>query len=167
MPTVSPLSIRPMAQPSESAAVAAMMAASEPWRTLRRDATVLQGAIEDPLREAYAAHDDHGLAGALVLCLVGPFAGYIQTVFVASDRRGTGIGARLVDFAEDRIFQSSPNAFLCVSAFNAGARRLYERLGYQYVGELPDYLVVGQSELLYRKSRGSWTDFVPPPPRAP
>ena len=167
MSPVSPLSILPMEQPSESAAVAAMMASSEPWRTLGRDAAVLQRAIEDPLRDAYAAHDDRGLAGALVLCLVGPFAGYIQTVFVASDRRGTGIGAQLVDFAEARIFQSSPNAFLCVSAFNDGARRLYERLGYQYVGELADFLVVGESELLYRKSRGSWTDFVPRLPCAP
>ncbi len=41
--------------------------------------------------------------------------------------------------------------FLCVSSFNDGARRLYERLGYQYIRELRDHLMPGASELLYRK----------------
>jgi [ribosomal protein S18]-alanine N-acetyltransferase len=49
---------------------------------------------------------------------------------------------------------------VCVSSFNPGARRLYERLGYAYIGELPDYLVAGHAELLFRKSRGPWSEFV-------
>ena len=57
-------------------------------------------------------------------------------------------------FAETRIFSRHPNVFLCVSAFNAGARRLYERLGYATVGELTDFLAAGQSEILLRKSLG-------------
>ena len=44
--------------------------------------------------------------------------------------------------------------FICVSSFNPGARRLYERLGYQVVGELPDYMVRGHSEILLRKTTG-------------
>jgi ribosomal protein S18 acetylase RimI-like enzyme len=62
-------------------------------------------------------------------------------------------------FAEARIFAGSPNAFLCVTSFNDRARALYERLGYRYVGELSDFFVRGVSELLYRKTRGSWTEF--------
>lgn len=49
--------------------------------------------------------------------------------------------------------------FLCVSDFNPRARALYERLGYELVGELPDFLVRGQAELLYRKTRGPWAEF--------
>jgi ribosomal protein S18 acetylase RimI-like enzyme len=41
--------------------------------------------------------------------------------------------------------------FLCVSSFNDGARRLYERLGYIRVGQLPDYIVDGASEILMHK----------------
>jgi ribosomal protein S18 acetylase RimI-like enzyme len=73
---------------------------------------------------------------------------------VAAERRGRGIGARLVSYAEARIFRESPNVFLCVSSFNPDARRLYERLGYALVGELTDYIVAGHSELLFRKTIG-------------
>ena len=85
----------------------------------------------------------------------------IQTVAVAPEARGRGLGTRLVEHAEGRIFRDSPNAFLCVSTFNPDARRLYERLGYAVVGELTDYLVPGHGETLLRKSRGPWSTFTP------
>lgn len=68
--------------------------------------------------------------------------------------RGRGIGTELLRFAEDRIFSRFANVFMCVSSFNHGARRLYARLGYEVVGELRDYLVAGQGEILPRKTRG-------------
>jgi len=64
------------------------------------------------------------------------------------------LGRQLIAFAEERIFRESPNVFLCVSSFNSDARRLYERLGYELIGELRDYLVRGSSELLMRKTIG-------------
>jgi ribosomal protein S18 acetylase RimI-like enzyme len=64
-----------------------------------------------------------------------------------------------VEFAERRILQVSPNVFMCVSSFNHGARRLYQRLGYQVIGELPDYLVRGHSEILLRKTTGPLAGF--------
>jgi hypothetical protein len=64
------------------------------------------------------------------------------------------VGSALLAFAEERIFREHPNVFICVSDFNPGARRLYERLGYRLVGELADYVVAGHSELLLRKTRG-------------
>jgi ribosomal protein S18 acetylase RimI-like enzyme len=68
----------------------------------------------------------------------GPLRGYIQTVCVAAEHRGRGIGTDLVRWAERRIRRDSPHVFLCVSSFNSGAQRLYERLGYRAVGRLPD-----------------------------
>ena len=97
----------------------------------------------DPTREVYVARDETGLAGFLILCMTGAFVGYIQTICIDPDRRGQGLGSRLVEFAEQRILQVSPNVFMCVSSFNHGARRLYERLGYKVVGELTDYIVRG------------------------
>jgi hypothetical protein len=49
---------------------------------------------------------------------------------------------------------------MCVSSFNHDARRLYQRLGYQAVGELIDYIVRGHSEILLRKTLGPLTGFV-------
>ena len=52
-----------------------------------------------------------------------------------SDGRGTGTA--LVAFAEERIFRDHRNVFLCVSDFNLGARRLYERHGYRETARRP------------------------------
>jgi ribosomal protein S18 acetylase RimI-like enzyme len=153
------LRIRRLANAAEADRCARLMAGSEPWITLGRDYERSLARIEDPSREVYVAEVESGIAGFLILCMVGAFVGYIQTVLVAPDRQGKGIGSQLVTFAEERIFRESPNAFLCVSSFNSGARRLYERLGYQYVGELTDYVVRGHSELLLRKTRGPWNEY--------
>jgi ribosomal protein S18 acetylase RimI-like enzyme len=153
------MKIRSLASDEEATQCARMMAGTDPWITLGRGYEASLERIKDPSREVYVAVDESGLAGCLILCMVGAFVGYIQTVIVAPDRQGKGIGSQLVEFAESRIFRESPNAFLCVSSFNSGARRLYERLGYRYVGELSDYIVDGHSELLYRKTLGPWNAF--------
>jgi [ribosomal protein S18]-alanine N-acetyltransferase len=91
--------------------------------------------------------------------MTGAFVGYIQTICIDPSQRGQGLGSRLLEFAEQRILQVSPNVFMCVSSFNLDARRLYERLGYKVVGELTDYIVRGHSEILLRKTVGPLTGF--------
>jgi ribosomal protein S18 acetylase RimI-like enzyme len=110
--------------------------------------------LTDATREAHVATVDNQIVGVLILHLAGPLNGYLQTVAVHPDWRGRGFGARLMGFAEERILRQSPNVFLCVSAFNHRAQIFYERLGYQRVGELPDFLVRGRAEILMRKTRG-------------
>jgi len=137
-----------------------MMASSEPWKTLGRTYEACLERMRDETKERYVALGEDGRAlGFIVLNMQGAFVGYIQTVCVAAETRGQGLGARLVRFAEERIHRDSPNVFLCVSSLNEGAKRLYERLGYAVVGELADYLVRGHSEILMRKSRGSLDEF--------
>ncbi|HEX9186560.1 MAG TPA: GNAT family N-acetyltransferase [Vicinamibacteria bacterium] len=148
------LSIRPLATREEAEACAAMMAATEPWITLRRDYAACLKVVTDETRERYVARRGDHLAGLLILNLKGAFVGYIQTVCAAPEARGKGVGTALVAFAEERIFREHRNVFICVSDFNPGARRLYERLGYRLVGALTDYVVAGHSELLLRKTRG-------------
>jgi ribosomal protein S18 acetylase RimI-like enzyme len=78
----------------------------------------------------------------------------VRAICVAPGLRRHGWGARLLAFAEERIFREAPNVFLCVSSFNLDAQRFYARLGYEPVGELRDYLVAGLGEILMRKTRG-------------
>jgi ribosomal protein S18 acetylase RimI-like enzyme len=133
---------------------AALMAASDPWLTLGYGFEELLGTMRLPGRERYVAHVDGEFAGFVLLNLHGTFAGYIQTIGLAPQFRGSGHGAELLAFAEQRIFREHQNVFLCVSSFNHAARRFYERLGYSQVGELVDFLVQGHSELLLRKTIG-------------
>lgn len=135
------------------------MSSSEPWITLGRGYQQALDRMRDETRERYVAAIGPALAGFVIVNMRGAFSGYIQTVCVAPENRGQGIGTRLVAFAEERIFRESPNVFLCVSSFNAGARRLYERLGYRLVGELSDFIARGHSELLLRKSLGPLSEF--------
>jgi len=154
---VADLAIRTLETRDEAEACARMMAGTEPWITLRRDYEACLCVMLDETRERYVAYRGGRLAGLLILNVKGAFVGYIQTVCAAEEFRGTGVGTSLVAFAEERIFRDFRNAFICVSDFNHGARRLYERLGYRLVGELTDYIVPGRSELLLRKTRGPLT----------
>ncbi|MDH4196010.1 MAG: GNAT family N-acetyltransferase [Candidatus Aminicenantes bacterium] len=135
------------------------MSSQEPWLTLQRDFEESVEILSDPARESYLAMIEDRVVGFLILSLKGGFVGYLQTICVAPEWRKQGIGRRLVGFAEDRIFREAPNVFLCVSSFNPDARRLYERLGYEFVGELEDYIVRGHSELLFRKTIGPLREF--------
>jgi [ribosomal protein S18]-alanine N-acetyltransferase len=148
------LSISRLAEPADAEACARLMAQSEPWLTLGRSYEASLMIVRDPSREVYVARDDLGMAGFLILCLVGPFVGYIQTVAVQPDRRGQGLGTELIRFAERRILREFPNVFMCVSSFNLNARRLYAKLGYTVIGELADYILQGHSEILLRKTTG-------------
>jgi len=154
---VGGLAIRRLETREEAEACARMMAGTEPWITLRRDYDACLRVVLDETRERYVAYRGEALAGLLILNVNGAFVGYIQTVCAAPEFRGSGVGTALVAFAEGRIFRDYRNAFICVSDFNHGARRLYERLGYRLVGELTDYVVAGHSELLLRKTRGPLT----------
>jgi ribosomal-protein-alanine N-acetyltransferase len=156
--------IRPLATSDEAEQCARLMASSEPWRTLGRDYEASLRIVTDPVKEVYVTYmsdEADSIAGFLILNMTGAFVGYIQTVCVAPEWRGRGLGAILISFAEERIFRETPNVFMCVSSFNTDAQRLYERLGYQRIGELTDHIVVGYSEILLRKTIGPLTGFRP------
>ena len=154
---MAPLAIRPLETREEAEACARMMAGTEPWITLGLGYEACLRVVRDEAKERYVALRGDQVVGVLVLNLRGSFVGYIQTVCAAPEARGTGVGTALVAFAEERIFREHRNVFICVSDFNPGARRLYERLGFRLVGELTDYVVAGHSELLLRKTRGPLT----------
>lgn len=144
-----PVFVRHLESDDEAHACARIMAASEPWITLRRDYDASLALLRDPFREAYVAVPAGGadVLGFVIIVMHGAFVGYIQSIATREDWRGRGLGTHLIAFAESRIFRETPNAFICASSFNDRARALYARLGYETIGELRDYVVSGQSEI--------------------
>jgi ribosomal-protein-alanine N-acetyltransferase len=138
----------------DARACAAMMCTTDPWITIGRGFDECLAAVGDPAREVWLAREDGAVRGFIIINMRGAFIGYIQTVCVDAGARGSGFGTRLVAFAEERIFRETQNVFLCVSSFNPRARALYERLGYEAIGELKDYIIEGASEILMRKTLG-------------
>lgn len=151
--------IRPLDVEHEAAFCADLLMMSEPWITIGVTRELALSILTDPAKEIYALHDGRGVAGFVVLDMRGLLRGYVQILCVRPDCRGQGLGSQLLRWAEERIFRDSPNVFICVSSFNPGARRLYERFGFQAVGVLRELLIPGQDELLLRKTRGTWADF--------
>jgi ribosomal protein S18 acetylase RimI-like enzyme len=153
------LEIRRLESQGEAEDCAHLMACSEPWMTLRRDYDDSLALLTDPVREVYLAVAGQEVVGFVILVMQGAFVGYIQSVGVKPGWRNRGIGSRLLQFAEERIFREAPNAFVCASSFNPKVQRLYQRLGYEVVGELKEYIVAGHTEILYRKTIGPLADF--------
>ncbi len=131
-----------------------LMAASDPWLTLKQNVRATRAKLKRPCVELFVARegrrrigfillDPHGLAGSP----------YIVSLAVAEHERGRGVGSELVGFAERR-FAGRRHLFLLVSSFNRAAQRLYRRLGYRRVAELKNYVVEGHSEWLIEKRLG-------------
>lgn len=130
---------------------ATVMAATDPWVTLgrtyeaslvrlKREGSELFVARRGDLRLGFILMDRYGVAGSP----------YIASVACAAEARGQGAGSAMLEFAE-RLYPDARHIFLCVSSFNAGARRLYERRGYTLVGTLKDYAIDGADEFLMTK----------------
>jgi ribosomal protein S18 acetylase RimI-like enzyme len=151
--------IRKLKGQEEIELCAQMMASSEPWITLGRNYDASVKTLSIPSKEVYVAVLEEEIAGFLILNMQGAFIGYVQTICVSPENRNQGIGSKLLFFAEERIFQEAPNVFICVSSFNKNAQRLYERLGYEIVGELKDYIISGYSEILLRKTIAPLNEF--------
>jgi ribosomal protein S18 acetylase RimI-like enzyme len=130
---------------------ARLMAASEPWITLGRGLDVLLPAALDPDYVVLVARREGRPCGFIRIHPRGVAGSpYVASVAVAEEARGLGVGTALLDATEAR-WPKARYVFLCVSDFNPRARALYERHGYRLVGELPDYVVDGRSELLMAK----------------
>jgi ribosomal protein S18 acetylase RimI-like enzyme len=131
---------------------AGRMARSEPWITLGRTPDGCRAVCHHPDHLVFAARVSGERAGFLILQRRGIVGSpYVATIYVDEPVRGQGIGRQLLAWTEDFFRPQARHLFLCVSSFNARARSLYERAGFQQVGELPDYFVDGASEVLMHK----------------
>jgi len=151
--------VEPLDRQNEASECAELMVTSEPWLTLGLSRETALALLTDSAKEVHAIRDAKGVAGFVVIDMRGLLRGYVQILCVRADTRRRGFGSTLLRWAEQRIFRDSPNVFICVSSFNPGARRLYERLGFELVGTLRELLVPGHDELLLRKTRGTWAAF--------
>ena len=131
---------------------ARLMAGSEPWITLGRGMEACLKACTDPACDMYIAHIGDEPCGFLLLHPKGVAGSpYVRSIATAPEFRGRGIGSLLLDHVEKVHARSARFLFLCVSSFNPRARALYERHGYSVVGELPDSVIDGFSEILMIK----------------
>ena len=131
---------------------ASIISGSEPWVTLGITIEASLKFCNDPEYSVFIAHDGINPCGAMVIHPRGLASSpYLKSIVVDERYRSMGIGQALLEYAEEYYSKTARHFFMCVSSFNPRARALYERLGYSQVGEFPDYILKGQSEILLHK----------------
>jgi len=125
-------------------------AVSEPWKTLDEG---IDFARYIKIKQAHVCINGENIGGFVIFTPEPVFArgGYLRAIGVAPSMRGNGIGRKLMSFAEKTTARLSPNLYLCVSSFNRQAQAFYKSLGYTRIGKIPDLILPGKSEYIYRK----------------
>ncbi len=129
-----------------------------PWTRYAMTAERAERVLRSGLNEGAdlrVSEDAEGVSGFLWLVPRGAFyhSGYIRLIGVAQRAKGRGTGRALMAAAEADTFAVTSDLFLLVSDFNLDAQAFYQHLGYAQVGVLPDYVLPGNTELIFRKRR--------------
>lgn len=143
-------------EPRDVRPLVALLASSEPWLTLGYTGADWRRLLAGPLagRDAWVI-EDRGRARGVAIVRRAFLAGdYLELLAVDASVRSRGLGARLLAHCEADVFARARNFFVCVSDFNAAARRFYRRHGYVQVGRLDGLLVADRAEILLRKTTG-------------
>jgi ribosomal protein S18 acetylase RimI-like enzyme len=139
---------------NDFAECAKMMAITDPWITLDLNYSQCLNAFEGQCKEIYLLKLNEEIAGFVILQMCGTFKGYIQTLCISETHRGKGFGTKLLNFCEEKVFNVSPNIFICVSSFNVRAIKLYHQIGFKTIGNLDNFVKEGFTEILLRKTIG-------------
>lgn len=118
--------------------------------------------ISNPACRIYLAEEEGALLGYV---LAGPAHlphpdlkeadGEIRRLYVRSNRQGQGLGSQLLEKALSWLLKDDPQRVLWLGVWseNYGAQRLYQRYGFQRVGDY--YFRVGQTrdfEFIFRRA---------------
>jgi ribosomal protein S18 acetylase RimI-like enzyme len=127
-----------------------------PFRFGRR---MMQRLVNSPHGATWIAVEEERLAGFAIVEWTeetSGVVGYIQTIEVAPDWRGQGIGGELLLRAEGSALAAGAQGIrLHVDVENAAAIRLYETNGYQNEGRAEGFYALGRAALVYGKPLGA------------
>lgn len=140
----------------EGMALGEAFAVIDPWArygiAAERLGRLLEPAADGAVRHVARERSDGPPVGVILLrpaWLVGP---YIQFLGVVPAAQGHGLGAAMLAWAEAQSRAANQrNLWICVSAFNAGALRLYRRAGFADAAVFDDLIAPGTDEILLRK----------------
>jgi GNAT superfamily N-acetyltransferase len=106
--------------------------------------------VERGVRTLVVAEDTQGIVGTVQLITDlpenQPHRADVAKLLVHRRARGAGIGRHLMEAAEGEAREQGRRVLVLDTA-SATAERLYERLGWQRVGVVPDYALMPDGEL--------------------
>jgi ribosomal protein S18 acetylase RimI-like enzyme len=146
------LTLRPMTGAAADV-LAPQVTAIGPWAHYGLEPSRISAAFKsrDDGAARYQIECGADLAGAVVILspwMAGP---YLQMLAVLPAHQSRGIGARFLGWYEAEARGHFRNLWLCVSAYNTEAQRLYRAHGFERVATLEALLREGDDEVLMRK----------------
>ncbi len=149
--------LRPL-QATDIEPLAQLMATTPLWQRYNVTESSAAQRLRNGLEQQatiLVAETDGAPVGFIWYVLKGAFnrSGYVMLIGVRADTRGQGVGQALMQAAEAAVFAEVNDLFLLVSDFNQAAQAFYQRLGYRQVGAIPDYVMLGITELLFHKRK--------------
>ncbi len=135
---------------------ATWIAAMEPWCGMGYKSAVLSrwlGAMARTGAVFGVADHNAELLGIVVVkpdVLLGDF---IALLAVAPEAAARGVGRALCTHVEKRTFRTRRWLYTSSDSGNAAAAKFYRKLGFGRVGRLPDLVIPGRTEILWRKGR--------------
>ena len=139
---------------ADAAWAGALCASIEPWLSYPFTEAALTAffAKPDDMAPRFLVRADAEPAGTLVVrrdWMRGP---YVHILMVSPAHQGRGLGGRLLAWTEGEARRiGERNLWIAVTESNGGARRLYERFGFDVVATLPGLVRDERTELLLRK----------------
>ncbi len=156
MRSVAEPALRPM-EPADIPRIAEWMADDDLWRRYRLSPEAIAADFErgldrgDLLLVADADMPARGFAWCLLKGMFGSFP-YLKRFGVDPAVAGKGLGRLLLDSLERELLdRQHRDLFLLVSDFNIDAQRFYQRHGYREIGRVPELVLPGVTEVLFRK----------------
>ena len=112
----------------------------------------LTDALSDSRSILWVARSGLQIVGFAWLVKRGAFdrSGYLRLLAVHPEHHRLGVGKRLMETLEGEHLRCGGIALL-VTKTNQRACAFYRRLGYEEVGELPDYVKPGTTECIFFK----------------
>lgn len=139
-------------QDDDAQIIAARLARLEPWQSLGFTSEGLERYLtrHDPSLSRYALLQEERLIGVIAIRTPWLRGAYLELLGVFEEAQGQGIGHSLIDWLTSEGARAGANLWATVSASNQRARRFYEQHGFVPIGEIPDLVRTGHTEILLR-----------------
>lgn len=133
--------------------IAARLGRMEPWHSLGFTSEGLERYLtrHDLGLNRYALWQEDRLIGVIAVRTPWLRGAYLELLGVFEEAQGRGIGYSLINWLAAEGARAGANLWATVSASNRRARCFYERHGFVPIGEIPDLVRVGYTEVLLRR----------------
>ncbi len=135
---------------AEATIIAAKLAKMDPWQSLGFTSTSLERYLTrvNPGLHRYSVFKEGALSGIVAVRYPWLRGAYLELLGLFAETQGDGFGPHIIAWLISETRMGGSNLWATVSASNSKARRFYEKQGFLPIGDIPDLVQDGCTEIL-------------------